>query len=94
MNVEQATFTFLVSWVLWLVGLSVFSKTRVGYVLLYYSLLLMILFILLSEYKNLTPYITGILSIRDFNKKYTIPTSVTPTTPTVPPTGTTKTGTK
>src|SRR6202163_421378 len=88
MDVEQATFMFLVSWGLWLAMLSVFAKTRLGYVLLYYSLLLMILFVLVSEYKQLMPYINGILSIRDFNTKYKIDTVASAST-----TGTTATST-
>ena len=63
MNIENATFTFLVSWALWLIMLSVFNTTRLGHVLLYYSLCLMILFVLVTEYKQLGPYITGITNV-------------------------------
>jgi hypothetical protein len=85
MTVENATFTFVVSWFLWLVGLSVFNTTRIGHVLLYYSLLLMILFVLVTEYKQLQPYIIGITNVGTLLK--TPPTTtgtgvgtVTPTT--------------
>lgn len=85
MSVENKTFTFIVSWALWLVMLSVLSKSRLGYVLLYYSLLLMILFVLVTEYKNLVPYIAGVMSTGDLNKNNTINTgpvvSTLPITP-------------
>lgn len=82
MNVEDKTFTFLVSWGLWLIVLSVFSKTRLGYVLLYYSLALMILFVLVSEYKQLMPYLRGIVGVSEFNNPLdsTVPVSSTSTT--------------
>jgi hypothetical protein len=40
--------------------LTLFNRTRFGHVLIYYSLLLMILLILVSEYAQLTPLLSGI----------------------------------
>jgi len=69
MSIENKTFTFLVSWALWLVMLSALNTTRLGHVLLYYSLCLMILFVLVTEYKQLTPFITGIMNVKDLEEK-------------------------
>lgn len=67
MTVENKTFVFMISWIFWLVGLSFLNSTRIGHVILYYSLLLMILFVVLSEYAQITPFITGITNLGSLN---------------------------
>jgi hypothetical protein len=69
-TLDNALFVFMVSWFVWLALLTAFSKTRVGYVFLYYSLLLMILFVILTEVNQLSPYINSISSISSFNAKH------------------------
>lgn len=49
-------YTFLVGWILLFLFVAVVAKTsRVGYVIVYYGLLLMILFIVVAEYRQIAP---------------------------------------
>jgi len=50
------TYTFIVGWILLLILLLLANRTRIGHVLIYYSLLLMILLILVAEYKQFVPF--------------------------------------
>lgn len=54
---EQASFQFVASWVVFLAILIAANKTRVGHVVIYYSLLMMILFILVVEYTQIAPFL-------------------------------------
>lgn len=54
-TVGGKTFAFIAGWTLLLLVLALISKTRIGYVLIYYSLLLLILFILVTEYAVIAP---------------------------------------
>jgi hypothetical protein len=78
-DLNNTMFVFLLSWMLWLVLLSALKSTRVGYVLLYYSLLLMILYVLVTYFATLGPLLSGITNIGSVS----VP-STTPTTPIVP----------
>lgn len=61
------TFQFVAGWVLLITFLVFVSKSRLGYVIIYYSLVLIILFILVTEYQQITPYINAIQTIGQFN---------------------------
>lgn len=54
-SIQASTFTFIAGWILLLALLVFANKTRLGHVILYYALLLIILFILLTEYQQLAP---------------------------------------
>jgi hypothetical protein len=69
--VENSTFAFLLAWFLWIIMLTAFSKTRLGYVLLYYSLLLMILYVLVTYAATLGPILTSIVPVGQFNAEQT-----------------------
>jgi len=64
---ELPTFNFIAGWILLITILVFTSKSRIGYVLIYYSLLLMILFILLTEYQQLAPLLDSIQTVGQFN---------------------------
>jgi type IV secretory pathway VirB3-like protein len=66
-DTELPTFQFIVGWVLLFTILIFISRTRLGYVAIYYSLLMMILIILVTEYRVITPYLNAIQSIGSFN---------------------------
>ena len=57
MSTHQKTFQWLMAWILFLFLLSAFSRTRFGSVVVYYSLVLMVLFVFLSQ----APRIAGLL---------------------------------
>jgi len=64
---ENAVFNFLVGWFILLLLLTLVNRTRLGHVLIYYSLLLMILFVLVAEYKQITPYLLSLKTLGQFN---------------------------
>ena len=64
---EQKTFQFVASWILTITLLMLMSRSRVGYVIIYYALLLMILFLMVVEYKQIAPLLRGIESTGQFN---------------------------
>jgi hypothetical protein len=66
-DTELPTFNFIASWVLLIGILVLVSKSRIGYVIIYYSLLLMILLILLTEYQTFVPYLNNIQTIGQFD---------------------------
>ena len=66
METTQSTFQFVLSWIVVITLLTFANKTRVGHVIIYYSLMLMILFILLAEYKQIAPLISGIQSVGQY----------------------------
>jgi hypothetical protein len=63
----QKLYNFVVGWFLMIIVLTLINKTRAGHVIIYYALLLMILFVLVVEYKQLVPYFNAIESVGDFN---------------------------
>ena len=65
-DTELPTFQFVASWLVLLTILIFVSKSRVGYVIIYYSLLLMILLILVTEYQQIVPYF-NVQTIGQFN---------------------------
>jgi type IV secretory pathway VirB3-like protein len=67
-DTELPTFNFIASWVLLIGILVLVSKSRIGYVIIYYSLLLMILLILLTEYQTFVPYLNNIQTIGQFDQ--------------------------
>lgn len=71
---EMATFQFVAGWILLIVILIGANKTRVGHVILYYSLLLIILFILVTEYAQITPLLYSIQTVGDFSSAMSPPT--------------------
>jgi len=60
------TYTFIVGWTLMLTLFVFLNKTRLGHVIIYYSLLLIILFILVTEYQQLAPLL-NIQTIGELN---------------------------
>jgi hypothetical protein len=54
-DVELSTFRFVAGWILLIVLLSFANRTRLGHVILYYGLALMILFVLVTEYQRIVP---------------------------------------
>jgi hypothetical protein len=69
MQSENNVFTFLLGWALMIVILMLVNKTRLGHVIIYYSLLLAILFILVIEYQSIAPLLTSLQSVGEFNAK-------------------------
>ncbi len=67
MPTENNAFNFLLGWSLMIALLVLVNRTRLGHVIIYYSLLLAILLIIVTEYKKLAPLLTGIQSIGTFN---------------------------
>ena len=57
MNTEANTFQFVASWLMFFVILIALNQTRIGHVAIYYGLLLLILFILVTEYRQITPFL-------------------------------------
>lgn len=64
---ENNVFNFVLGWGLMIVLLTLINRTRLGHVIIYYSLLLAIMLILVTEYKKLAPLLAGIQSIGSFN---------------------------
>ena len=56
-DVELKTFQFVAGWVLLITLLVFANRTRLGHVILYYTLALLILFILVTEYQQILPYL-------------------------------------
>lgn len=56
-NVELSTFRFVAGWILLIVLLTFANRTRLGHVILYYGLALMILFVLVTEYQRIVPFL-------------------------------------
>lgn len=57
-DVNSATYVFIASWLLLILLLTLLTRSRVGYVIAYYALLLMILVILVTEYKQIAPLLS------------------------------------
>jgi hypothetical protein len=49
-----SAYRWLIGWGVMLVFLSLFNKTRVGHVMLYYSIWLLLLFLVVTQYKFIT----------------------------------------
>ena len=64
---ENGVFNWLVGWFLILLVLILFNKTRLGHVLIYYSLMLIILLILVTQYQTIVPYLSSISTIGQLN---------------------------
>lgn len=62
-------FNFILGWAVMIAILTLINRTRIGHVIIYYSLLLAILLILVTEYKKLAPLVAGIQSIGTFNSQ-------------------------
>ena len=57
MNTEQASFQFIAAWLVFIVLMVGLNKTRLGHVAIYYGLLLLILVIIVTEYKQIAPFL-------------------------------------
>jgi hypothetical protein len=64
-------FVFGVGWLFLIFILTLINKSRLGHVILYYSLMLMILTIVASEYQNISPFLGGIQTVSQLNAKNT-----------------------
>jgi hypothetical protein len=66
MNTDNTSsvFNFMVGWGLMIALLTLINKTKLGHVLTYYSLLLFILFILVTQYKKLAPLLINLPTIQ------------------------------
>lgn len=69
MTQENNVFLFMVSWGVMIALLTLANKSRLGHVLIYYSLLLLILFLLVVEYRQIAPILSGIQTIGEINAK-------------------------
>ena len=78
---EAATFQFVAGWILLITVLVFANKSRLGHVIIYYSLLLMILFVLVTEYMQIVPLLNAASSIGDFNAANPINNNFTQTHP-------------
>jgi hypothetical protein len=63
MQTENNVFLFLLGWAVMIVLLMLINKTRLGHVMIYYGLLLLIFFVIVTEYKQLAPLISSIQTI-------------------------------
>ena len=67
-NVGQTTYQWLIAWAIMLVLLNLINRTRIGHVTIYYSLWLMLLFLIVTQYQFIasalapldTPVPTGV----------------------------------
>lgn len=69
MQTENNVFLFLLGWAVMIVLLMLINKTRLGHVAIYYGLLLLIFFVIVTEYKQLAPLVSGIQPISQMNAK-------------------------
>lgn len=63
MGNELPTYQFVAGWMLLILILMFINKTRLGHVIIYYGLMMLILTILIGEYKVLAPLIGGIQTV-------------------------------
>lgn len=71
MNAEAITYQFVASWLVFLVVMIAIARTRVGYVAIYYGLLLVILLLVVTEYRQVGPLLNP-LTIGELNTKLDI----------------------
>jgi hypothetical protein len=57
MDEELPTYRFVASWILIFTLLVFANKSRIGHVIIYYTLLLAILFILVTEFRQIAPFL-------------------------------------
>jgi hypothetical protein len=69
MQTENNVFLFLLGWALMIVLLMLINKSRLGHVLIYYGLLLLIFFVIVTEYQRLAPLISSIQTIGQVNTR-------------------------
>lgn len=67
MNTEENTYQFVAGWVVMIVVLVLINKSRIGHVIIYYSLLVILFFLLVTEYRQLGPLLANVQSIGQFN---------------------------
>lgn len=63
---QYPTFQFVAGWVLFLTMLFFIGRTKLGYVAIYYSLILMILLILVAEYRQVAVLLSQVQTIGEF----------------------------
>ena len=68
-DTELPSYQFIAGWILLFVFLTFANKTRIGHVVIYYSLILIILLILVTEYQQIVPILNSIQTIGMFNTK-------------------------
>lgn len=68
-DAEALTWQFVAGWILFLAILKFISMNRLGYVAIYYSLLLLILLLIVSEYTQIVPLLNQVQSIGSFNQR-------------------------
>jgi hypothetical protein len=66
-------FMFVVGWLMLIFILTLLNRTRLGHVVIYYSLMLLILMIVASEYQNIVPFLGGIQTVGQLNAKNATP---------------------
>ncbi len=71
MTTESSTYTFVLGWILLITILTLANKSRIGHVLIYYSLLLIILLILVTEYAQIAPILSSIETVGQLNQTTT-----------------------
>lgn len=60
----SSVFKFVVGWGLMITLLTFINRTRLGHVAIYYSLILFILFILVTQYQKLAPLLINLPTIQ------------------------------
>ena len=66
-DTELPSFQFIAGWMLLILALYGISRTRLGYAAIYYSLILIILLILVTEYSVLAPLLNSVQTTGQFN---------------------------
>ena len=67
-DTEAVTYQFIAGWILFIILLVFANKTRLGHVIIYYSLVLIILLLLLIEYSSVVPLLNSVQTIGQFNQ--------------------------
>lgn len=64
---ETVSFQFVAGWILLITILVLANKSHIGHVIIYYSLCLMILLILVTEYQQIVPLLNAVQTIGEYN---------------------------
>lgn len=64
MESTNSVFKFVVGWGLMIVLLTLINKTKLGHVVIYYSLLTFIIFILVTQYQKFVPLLNNLPTIQ------------------------------
>lgn len=68
MDTQTQTYNFILGWILLLAILALINRSRIGHSIIYHALLLMILLVIVTEYKQFAPLWSGIMTIGEYNQ--------------------------